>query len=535
MADFDKISINRTYYDVKDTTARQQISAETTAREQAVNELVEELSQTNTTVKGHTQDIADLVAEDSTLQSQITELAKKTGLETAKIIVPQQFGARGDGVTDDTAAFKAAIQAAYDQGATLYIPATGNLDEAQGYNGYILSETLNINKPITILADPLSVLNWKNMTANPTQSGSDPQTGAIMYSTGVGINIDYGNYANHKGTYRFGIIQGPMSYYYPGASGPSGHYGWGVRIANGDLVSFYAKYISYWLRGITLEANVNFTGNETIEWDVMDDCQEGITLQSNGTQIIEGVNIRFNTIGLCKYGIHFTRQNTSSIFPVIHGVTIEGAEIWSEYTNGACIYSETEKGDVQNIKISIGECYNVCNPSTSKEGITQAYYGPIVSGTGNRCFKGTNIELDVGVVISNDAQLSDRGAVGLDGQISFHNRIEQYANNYDTAYTAASSASATFNNGKIPVANRMFVKFALPASVSAGQTITYYVKMQNSPSGAQASPFIWPSSAYPATMTITNFSNYTNYQTYKIDICALQALDNWTLYAVVGI
>lgn len=39
MADFDKISINRTYYNVRDTTARQQIGDETTAREQADTQL----------------------------------------------------------------------------------------------------------------------------------------------------------------------------------------------------------------------------------------------------------------------------------------------------------------------------------------------------------------------------------------------------------------------------------------------------------------------------------------------------------------
>lgn len=530
MADFDKINIDAVSYNVKDSTARQQISSETTAREQADTQLSQQIGNVSTSVQEETNAREQA---DSQLSQQINALTNQT-LSAAKIITPQMYGAKGDGVTDDTSAFLAAIEAAYNQGATLYIPATGNLDTAQGFNGYILSKTLNITKPMTIIADPLSVLNWANMTDGPTVSGTDPTTGATLYSTGIGINIDYGRYRNHKGTYQFGIIQGCMNYKYPGASLPSGHYGYGVRIANGDLVRFYAKYVSYWLRGIMLESSNDFTGNETLEWDVMDDCQEGLVFVSQGSSIIEGVNVRFNTIGLCKYGIAFYRQNPGSVSPVIHGVTIEGAEIWTEYTGGACIYSQTQQGDVQNIKISVGEAYNVCNPETSKEGISVASYGPIISGSGNNCFKAWNAVLDVGVVVSDDSQLLSRGAVGLDGQIAFHNRITQYDNAYDTAYTAVGNKGDTFNNGKYPVANRMVVKLPVSTSpLSAGNTATFYVKMQNAPSGGSANPSIWPIAGYPAIMTINNVSDYTDYQVYKIDLSATGSI-NYDLYATVG-
>lgn len=87
MADFDKISINRTYYNVKDTTARQQISAETAAREQA----------------------------DSQLSQQIIEQTAATG----RLLT--SFGAVGDGQTDDSAALKNAIVTCSQEGTTLYI------------------------------------------------------------------------------------------------------------------------------------------------------------------------------------------------------------------------------------------------------------------------------------------------------------------------------------------------------------------------------------------------------------------------------
>lgn len=87
MADFDKISINRTYYDVKDTTARQQISAETAARKQA----------------------------DSQLSQQIIEQTAATG----RLLT--SFGAIGDGQTDDSVPLKNAIETCSRNGIALYI------------------------------------------------------------------------------------------------------------------------------------------------------------------------------------------------------------------------------------------------------------------------------------------------------------------------------------------------------------------------------------------------------------------------------
>jgi hypothetical protein len=55
----------------------------------------------------------------------------------------QDFGAVGDGVTDDLAAFQAALAALPDTGGSLYIPATTS-------GTYRFSDTLNIIKPVRI-------------------------------------------------------------------------------------------------------------------------------------------------------------------------------------------------------------------------------------------------------------------------------------------------------------------------------------------------------------------------------------------------
>ena len=81
--DFDKINIDSVSYNVKDTTARQHISEETTARERAIQQLQQGID--------NSQAFANV----------------------------KNYGAKGDGATDDTAAFTAANAT----GLPLYIPA----------------------------------------------------------------------------------------------------------------------------------------------------------------------------------------------------------------------------------------------------------------------------------------------------------------------------------------------------------------------------------------------------------------------------
>lgn len=106
MADFDKISIKGVSYNVKDSMARQQItqqgqqltqqiSAETTAREQA----------------------------DSQIIAFIPEQIDAALSESAQFITPQQFGAKADGTTDDTAAINNALSAAQTGKIGVYFPS----------------------------------------------------------------------------------------------------------------------------------------------------------------------------------------------------------------------------------------------------------------------------------------------------------------------------------------------------------------------------------------------------------------------------
>lgn len=105
MADFDKISIDRTYYNVKDTTARQQISDETTAREQADSQLSQQIS-AETTARERA---------DSSLQSSLDDL-ESVGLKTILY-----YGAT-PGASNDCA--QAINQSIAEQGLAIIPPGT---------------------------------------------------------------------------------------------------------------------------------------------------------------------------------------------------------------------------------------------------------------------------------------------------------------------------------------------------------------------------------------------------------------------------
>ena len=102
MADFDKISINGTYYNVKDSALTAAVNALTSE----VGEVQETVTQQGQTIQQQGQTIANLS----------TQVGKLSKLPTVK-----DYGAKGDGLADDTQAIK---QALAEVGCAIFPPGT---------------------------------------------------------------------------------------------------------------------------------------------------------------------------------------------------------------------------------------------------------------------------------------------------------------------------------------------------------------------------------------------------------------------------
>lgn len=395
--------------------------------------------------------------------------------------VHTDFDAMGDGIHDDTTAFQKAIDYCIENNKTLYIPATNAWNNDAGY---ILSKTLNIDHPMTIISDRNALLNWKNAHSNTDTTTRTGRNGATLYNSGYGINIDYGTYRGHKGVYNFGILQGDKSFTYPGGTEPSGSYWTGVRIANGDIVDFNAVYLSYWKTGILVEASIDETANNRISFMVCDDCETGIRLAPRNNHSINILEIYFNTIGLCRYGIYVESDGeTAASFSRVNSARVVGSQIFTEYKNGACIFNASAfQESVVNSYFDIMELFNYRTAATTiKTGDTSTWYGPCVAGntaiSGNAVFGAHDSDFNIGVYNGpmTAGQPINILIGGWGNQIV--NRWQKIHGTYDTAANLIDTPSETAFNGGVGgclPSRHAVVQWTTEKSYEASETVTLY-------------------------------------------------------------
>lgn len=197
MADFDKISINRTYYNVKDTTARQQIAAETTAREQ-----MDSLIGT---------DIDALQQKDREQDALISDLQnRKSGV----FVDAKLLGVTGDGQTDDTAAINSALAenkniyfspGTYVVSGTVFVPSHVHIiaNAAKILQKLSNAVTFRINNTSDIIIDGLSF----QAVSRPTTAGDNSYAIGMYGCDGVTIsncifdNFTSGIYSEDAGAF----------------------------------------------------------------------------------------------------------------------------------------------------------------------------------------------------------------------------------------------------------------------------------------------------------------------------------------------
>jgi len=147
--------------------------------------------------------------------------AAPAGKSRAAAVNVQDYGAKGDGVADDTAAIQDAINAAASFGLRVYVPGTANRYRVtrQGSNTHILT----VPTGVTVFGDGATSHLWFDATVNPPASGAMALV-VVMIGTPsstsrrvrvTGLKVTGNNSAMPSGTYVCGIAARLDDYAFP--------------------------------------------------------------------------------------------------------------------------------------------------------------------------------------------------------------------------------------------------------------------------------------------------------------------------------
>ena len=172
------------------------------------------------------------------------------------------FGAVGDGVTDDTAAIQAAITDCIANSKSLYIPKAN----------YALAGQLTVGTPIDIRSDKNATMRWTTASAGSVgivldfDAGSDNLCSIelpCLFSPAINSSFQIPNYS------------AAASYNYNLAS----RIGSAIYLKGGNRINLSAQYICGFTNGLLAEATVSTTvDNINFTVNTMDFCEKGINL-----------------------------------------------------------------------------------------------------------------------------------------------------------------------------------------------------------------------------------------------------------------
>lgn len=230
----------------------------------------------------------------------------------------EDFGAVGDGVTDDTAAFQLAINHCAANTVALYIPE-GN---------YLFSNQLVVNNAFDITCDRTATMRWT--------SSITAQCGIVFNFTNAGVsslcNIDLPNLYGSAINSLFQIPNyGPINYTY----NLNSRAGNGITLIGGNRINLNVQYLSGWESAILVKSTLTFTvANVNINVNTSDFNVNGIYIASPiAANVIQALVYTTNTCW-AKYPIYIDTTNLSCIASKF---SITGQAITNE-TGGCIIY-----------------------------------------------------------------------------------------------------------------------------------------------------------------------------------------------------
>jgi polygalacturonase len=250
-----------------------------------------------------------------------TDLRLLKAQVTGNYVNVKDYGAKGDGVTDDANAIQAAVNAA-PSGSTVYLPAGTYRVRYNAYGDYT---SVRLKSNITFLMDTASVIK---LDANSS----------AYYRV-----IDINNSTNVR--VEGGTIQGDRDNH----TGTGGEQGYGIRVWNSSNVTIYGvKVRKCWGDGIDIEGYPPNTSSNI----VVDSCiieynrRGGVTPQHANGVVIKNNIFRYNFGVSPHFGVDLEGYD---IRHVIENITITGNNF---YHNGTGICSGSgESGHIRNVKI----------------------------------------------------------------------------------------------------------------------------------------------------------------------------------------
>ena len=268
----------------------------------------------------------DTTAKD-TLVNAINEVFTNLQemIDTRAYVTPEMFGAKGDGIEDDTAAVQAAI---------------------------------NSGKPVHIGAEYLVVAS----DASPWHHGLTLKDNTTIFGLGT-IKLAPNNYDN----YDILLIEGVANVSIKGVTllgertehtGASGEWGFGINILNSKNVNIEdVKINNCWGDGIILRGDATPVNNENITIEnchVYENRRNNISVTSGKNVIIDGCVIEHANGTAPEQGIDIETDYPAT--QEIDGVTITGC-IFNDNPNGGVAINHFEEGTTKNIIID-GNVFN---------------------------------------------------------------------------------------------------------------------------------------------------------------------------------
>lgn len=327
---------------------------------------------------------------------------------------PQWFGATGDGVTDDTAAFRKVFEFACNCRVSVHIP------KPEAAYGYITTGGFVITEPIQVTSDQSGT--WRMNLADDTEIG-------------IQLKINGGQH----GTFIFPFLYGNGK-------------GTAIQLESSSVSHVEWHTITNFNVGFHLKSDTAQCLNNTVVFDFTANVNTGIRVESNNGKTIEGNKFDFNFITECKYGIEIVRNSGSIVYNEINGNTIHATR-----TNCVCIYGDGLEASQINIRGFVGADNGA------------AVGGPGTQGGKDNFFDGNNNTFNLYI---------DHGEVNIKGSQNFVNNVRSQQNSGTTAsgIPLATSANSidTWNGGNPVNTNYTLVEMNLPNGPE-GTTVSGYM------------------------------------------------------------